>query len=65
MMFMEFKKVGRFEEADLESAVLSALQQIENRHYVQELLDRSIRKVLYLGFAFKGKQVLIRSKFRD
>jgi hypothetical protein len=64
-IIMEFKKVGRFEEADLESAVLSALQQIENRHYVQELLDRSIRKVLYLGFAFKGKQVLIRSKFRD
>lgn len=61
---MEFKKVGRFEEADLETAVLSALQQIKDRQYAQELLDRGIGRILYLGFAFKGKEVLIRSEFR-
>jgi len=61
---MEFKKVGRFEELEIEAAVESALQQIEEKQYAQELLDRGISKILYLGFAFKGKQVLIRSKFK-
>ncbi len=60
-VIMEFKKIGRFEDIDLETAVLSALQQIEERRYAQELFDRGIHRILYLGFAFKGKQVLIRS----
>ncbi|MCX6991348.1 MAG: AAA family ATPase [Chlamydiae bacterium] len=63
-IIMEFKKVGCFEKIDLESAVASAIKQIENRQYAQELLDRGINRILYLGFAFEGKQVLIRSKFR-
>ena len=63
-IIMEFKKVGRFEKIDLETAVMSALQQIEDRQYAQELLDRGIQRILYLGFAFEGKQILIRSKFR-
>ena len=63
-IIMEFKKVGRFEENDLESAVVSALKQIEDKQYAQELTDRGISRILYLGFAFKGKQVLIRSKFK-
>jgi hypothetical protein len=61
-IIMEFKKVGRFEEVDLEAAVNSALKQIEDKHYSQELIDRGVNHILYLGFAFKGKQVLIRSK---
>ncbi|MCX6990148.1 MAG: AAA family ATPase [Chlamydiae bacterium] len=61
---MEFKKVGRFEKIDLENAVTSALKQIEDRKYAQELLDRGVKRILYLGFAFEGKEVLIRSKFR-
>ncbi len=63
-IIMEFKKIGRFEKIDLEGAVISALKQIEDKQYVQELLDRGVHRVLYLGFAFEGKQVLIRSKFR-
>ncbi len=63
-IIMEFKKIGRFEKIDLETAVLSALKQIEDREYAQELLDRGITQILYLGFAFEGKEVLIRSKFR-
>lgn len=63
-IIMEFKKIGRFEKSDLETAVTSALKQIEERHYAQELLDRGISRILYLGLAFEGKQVLIRSKFR-
>ena len=61
-IIMEFKKVGRFEQIDLETAVLSALQQIEDRHYKQELLDRGIRRIMYLALAFEGKRVAIRSK---
>jgi hypothetical protein len=63
-IIMEFKKVGRFEKTDLEEAVTSALKQIEDKQYAQELLDRGINRILYLGFAFEGKEVLIRSKFR-
>ncbi len=63
-ILMEFKKVGRFEKMDLEQAVVSALKQIEDRQYAQELLDRGVNRILYLGFAFEGKDVLIRSKFR-
>ncbi len=63
-IIMEFKKIGRFEKLCLEDAVDSALKQIEEKQYAQELLDRGIGRILYLGFAFEGKQVLIRSKFR-
>ncbi|MBA2369225.1 MAG: AAA family ATPase [Candidatus Protochlamydia sp.] len=61
---MEFKKIGRFEKTTLEAAVESALKQIEDKQYAQELIDRGIQRILYLGFAFEGKEVLIRSKFR-
>lgn len=60
---MEFKKIGRFEKITLEAAVESALKQIEDRHYAQELIDRGVGRILYLAFAFEGKEVLIRSKF--
>jgi hypothetical protein len=61
-IIMEFKKVGRFEKIDLETAVASALQQIEDRKYAQELTHRGIKHILSLGLAFAGKNVLIRSK---
>jgi hypothetical protein len=59
---MEFKKIGRFEQTTLENAVASALKQIEDRHYDQELLDRGVSRILHLGLAFEGKRVLIRSR---
>ncbi len=59
---MEFKKIGRFEKTTLEIAVASALQQIEQRGYAEKLRERGIKRVLALGFAFEGKNVLIRSK---
>ena len=55
---MEFKKIGRFEKTDLQKAVASALQQIEDKKYDQELLARDTQKILHLGFAFEGKEVL-------
>ncbi|MGZ3633183.1 MAG: PD-(D/E)XK nuclease domain-containing protein [Parachlamydiaceae bacterium] len=63
-IIMEFKKVGRFEKSSIEAAVESALKQIEERQYAQELIDRGIRRILYLGFGFEGKEVLIRSKMK-
>jgi hypothetical protein len=64
-VILEFKKVGRFEKTDLETAVKSALQQIDDKQYAQELLGRGIKRILKLGLAFEGKKVLIRSKFND
>lgn len=63
-IIMEFKKIDRFEKATLETAVESALAQIEAKHYAQELKDRGVKRILYLGFAFQGKEVLIRSKLK-
>lgn len=60
---MEFKKIGPFDTSSLEEGVAAALKQIEEKHYAQELLDRGIRRILYLGLAFKGKRVLIQSKW--
>jgi hypothetical protein len=63
-IIMEFKKVTPFQKTDLETAVTAALKQIEEKHYAQELLDRGVQRILYLGLAFEGKKVLIRSKYR-
>ena len=63
-IIMEFKKISPFKKMDLEMAVNSALKQIEEKQYAKELLDRGIHRILYIGFAFQGKQVLIRHKFR-
>lgn len=63
-IILEFKKVGRFEETNLEMAVASALKQIEDKHYAQELLDQGVTCILYLGLAFEGKRVMIRAKFK-
>lgn len=58
---MEFKKIGRFEESDLETAVASALKQVKDRKYDLELKNREVKRILHLGLAFKGKHVMIRS----
>ncbi len=63
-IIMEFKKISPFKKTDLETTVNSALEQIEEKQYAQELLDRGVQRILYLGFAFEGRQVLIRHKFR-
>jgi len=55
-------KIGRFEKLDLESAVASALEQIETRKYDSELKTRGVDRILHIGMAFQGKDVLIRAK---
>ncbi|MBS0621602.1 MAG: AAA family ATPase [Verrucomicrobia bacterium] len=62
-IIMEFKKVGRFENIDLETAVNSAMQQIHEKKYALELEERGVKRILYLAFAFEGKNVLIKHQF--
>lgn len=64
-IIMEFKKIGRFEKINLKAAVESALKQIEDKKYAQELIERGIKNILYIGFGFEGKDVLIQSKFKE
>jgi hypothetical protein len=59
---MEFKKIDRFEKSDLETAVESALKQIEEKQYATELLARGVRRCLFIGLAFEGKNVLIKTR---
>ncbi len=62
---MEFKKINLFKKIDIKTAAHSALQQIEEKKYAQELLDRGIERILYLALVFEGKNVLILPKFRS
>jgi hypothetical protein len=64
-IIMEFKKIGPFKKMDIKAAASSALQQIEEKKYAQELLDRNIERILYLAIVFEGKNVLILPKFRS
>ena len=59
------KKVERSDKVSIEAAADSAILQIEEKGYAKELLDRGTRRILYLGFAFKGKKVSISHKFRS
>lgn len=61
-LVLEFKKVGPYEQTDLEGAVASALKQIEDKNYAQELRDRGISRILLLALAFQGKRVAFLSK---
>jgi hypothetical protein len=55
---IEFKKTRKKET--LESAVKSALEQIENRKYETELLQRGIKNYKKLAIVFKGKEVTVK-----
>jgi hypothetical protein len=55
---IEFKKTRKKET--LESAVRSALEQIENKKYETELLQRGIKNYKKLAIVFKGKEVTIK-----
>ncbi|GAB6099391.1 AAA family ATPase [Halanaerocella petrolearia] len=59
---IEFKKVNQYTNETLEEAVESALNQIEEKEYQQELVGQGIDDVLELGIAFSGKDVMVRNK---
>ena len=60
---MEFKVKGRTREKTLEETVQMALQQIREKQYDTELINRGIpeEQIYHLGFAFEGKNVLVGS----
>lgn len=61
---LEFKKMDASEDDDFETAVESALKQIEDKQYATELYARGVGSVLLIGLAFKGKKVFIKSRQR-
>ncbi len=63
-VIMEFKKADSGGKVNLESVAKSAIQQIEEKKYAVELLERGVQRILYLGFAFSGKNVHIKHKFK-
>ena len=58
---LEFKVLDPDEENELTDTVQSALRQIEDKNYDEELLERGIAResIRHYGFAFEGKKVLI------
>ena len=60
-IIMEFKVRKPRTEESLEDTVAAALQQIEDKHYDQELLSMGVpaERIHKYGFAFEGKTVLI------
>ena len=60
-LVLEFKVYDAQEEITLEDTVHSALEQIKEKGYDAELIERGILKseIRHYGFAFEGKRVLI------
>ncbi|MEG2199897.1 MAG: PD-(D/E)XK nuclease domain-containing protein, partial [Anaerovorax sp.] len=59
-IIMEFKVIDKTEEKDLEETAKSALLQIEEKQYEAELKAKGIKNIRKYGFAFEGKNVLIK-----
>ena len=61
-IIMEFKVLDALDdEKSLEDTAKSALKQIEERHYDEELLTAGVasERIFKYGFAFSGKEVLV------
>lgn len=58
-LIIEFKKVDKYENETIDTALSAALKQIENKKYESELLDMGIKDIVKIGIAFKGKEVKI------
>ncbi|MCP4214401.1 MAG: AAA family ATPase, partial [bacterium] len=62
---IEFKTVDPEDGETVEKALTAALQQIEDKKYETELIDRGISRIKKLAIAFSGKQVHVREAGQD
>lgn len=62
-VIIEFKVYRPHREKSLEETAENALAQIEERDYIRELTESGIprEKIRIYGFAFRGKEVLIKA----
>ncbi|MDQ1351417.1 MAG: hypothetical protein QG657_1719 [Acidobacteriota bacterium] len=59
---IEFKAIAPEDNETVPEAVEAALQQIEEKKYETELIDRGIEKIKKLAIVFSGKEVYVREK---
>jgi len=65
-IIIEFKKVDKYENETINTALEAALKQIEEKKYETELKALGIDDIIKLGIAFKGKEVKMDSvKFSE
>ncbi|MGE5344080.1 MAG: AAA family ATPase [Candidatus Omnitrophota bacterium] len=57
---IEFKTVDKADNETVESALESALTQIEEKKYETELIERGITRIKKMGIAFLGKKVFVK-----
>ena len=57
---IELKKLNKRRKEKVEDALEKALNQIEEKKYEQELLDRGIKDILKLGIVADGKRVWVK-----
>ena len=58
-VIMEFKAEKGLSSEALENLAVKARDQIEDKHYDQDMKNRGIEKIMKLGVAFSGKEVKI------
>jgi hypothetical protein len=60
-IILEFKKVNKHKDEDLEIGGKKALKQIKDKKYKQNLVSKGIDEILEIGIAFSGKKVMVKS----
>jgi hypothetical protein len=59
---IEFKTVDTEENETVDTAAAAALEQIENKKYETELIERGIENIKKLAVVFNGKDVYVKEK---
>jgi len=59
---IEFKSVDKDDNETVESAIETALAQIEEKKYETELVERGIKHIKKLAIAFSGKEVFVKEQ---
>ena len=62
---IEFKKIETRDEETKEIALDSALKQIKERRYAEDLSSLGISRVLGLGIVFCGKRIWVKAQMGE